>query len=45
MSRSSFIREAVLLRLAGQYVARQPEPADTLELLRQAGRHRPQGQV
>jgi len=44
-SRSGFIREAVLMRLNGQYVADSPKMEATLELLRQAGRQRRRGEV
>lgn len=38
-SRSDFIRQAVVMRLNGQHLAPNPRLEDTLELLRQAGKH------
>jgi metal-responsive CopG/Arc/MetJ family transcriptional regulator len=37
MTRSSFIRESVIMRLNDQHLVPNPPLGDTLELLRQAG--------
>lgn len=38
-SRSSFIRESIIMRLNDQHLVPNPRVDDTLELLRRAGRH------
>ncbi len=38
-SRSNFIRQAVIMRLNDQHLVPNPKLADTLELLRQAGKN------
>lgn len=42
-SRSGFIRDAVIMRLNEQYLARSPGTHETLELLRRAGRQKKPG--